>query len=154
MAGVVDTGEVLFEYPSPPKKKTGLWFELYSLFLRHLCRIKSSLGGNHIPGMKQKYISTVIFTCKLENANRHMTKENAYIHFAVSLLNNKHGQNNLTCRVSDTKQSATVHRVKSSPPWLSSLSLSLTHTHTHTHTQPKSDDNKYGTPVASQYEIG
>lgn len=39
--------------------------------------------------MKQKYISTIIFTSKLENVYRHLTKENAYIHFAGSLLNNK-----------------------------------------------------------------
>jgi hypothetical protein len=98
--------------------------------------------------MKQKYISTIIFTSKLENVNRHLTKENAYIHFAVSLLNSKHRQNNL-CQVSDSKQSVTMREsIPSQPNTALSLSLSLTHT------KLESDDNKYGTPVASWDEIG
>jgi len=108
-------------------QKTCLWSELYFLLLLHLCRIKSSLGGNHIVGMKQKYISTIIFTSKLENVNRHLTKENAYIHFAVSLLNSKHRQNNL-CQVSDSKQSVTMREsIPSQPNTALSLSLSRSH---------------------------
>jgi hypothetical protein len=117
--------------------KTCMWSELYSLVLLHLCRKKFSLGGNHIPGMKQKYISTIIFTSKLKTVDI-WQKKNAY-------TAKQQGTHRTTCcvqQLTQNSQSLCMSQFIPNPTWFS-LSLSLSHAraraHTHTHTHKNSD---------------
>jgi len=111
---------------------------------------KNSLGGNHISGMKQKYISTIIFTSKLEIVDI-WQKKNAYI----AQQQGTHTHKDM-CTVTHSKQSVTMHQSVHPHPNLTWVNAH-THTrpHAHIHTQLWSHHNKYGTPpLASQDQVG
>ena len=110
--------------------ETCTWSELYSILLLHLRR--KNLGGNHISGMKQKYISTIIFTSKLEIVDI-WQKKNAYIAQQQGSHTHTHTHTR-TCvqRLTLNSQSLCTSQFIPNLTWLG-WTHARSHSHTHTH---------------------
>lgn len=99
----------------------------FILYYYSISAEKFSLGGNHISGMKQKYISTIIFTSKLEIVDI-WQKKNAYI----AQQQGTHTHKDMLCTVTHAKQPVTMHKSIHPQP-----NLTEAHIHKHTYTRPR-----------------